>query len=283
MERSRLAHGPRVLSLAQSSHLKSEQSAGWIGVSRLAEDRRKDTAVLACDVGGTRLRVARVYPDGSVCGKKAISTPQGDPTALARVLAEAIDGPGGRPEAVVVGIPGPVDYSTGAPLRLPNLLDWEGHIHSSLLQDELGIPVVLANDADLATLGEYTYGAGRFSTDMVYVTVSTGVGAGVVLGGKLVRGRLSLAEIGHTIIDRRSGETLETLGSGTALGRLSGDDGASVAARAVQGDPEAAICRGTHVRSLVRNLSKGREAEVPHRACISKYTASVQQSARSAA
>lgn len=79
MERSRLAHGPRVLSLAQSSHLKSEQSAGWIGVSRLAEDRRKDTAVLACDVGGTRLRVARVYPDGSVCGKQAISTPQGRP------------------------------------------------------------------------------------------------------------------------------------------------------------------------------------------------------------
>ena len=54
---------------------------------------------------------------------------KGDPTALARVLAEAIDGPGGRPEAVVVGIPGPVDYSTGAPLRLPNLPDWEGHIH----------------------------------------------------------------------------------------------------------------------------------------------------------
>jgi len=206
----------------------------------MVEDRRTDTSVLACDVGGTRLRVARVYPDGSVRGKQAISTPQDDPTALARVLAEAIDGPGGRPEAVVVGIPGPVDYSAGAPLRLPNLPDWEGHIQSSLLEDELGILVILANDADLAALGEYTYGAGRSSTDMVYVTVSTGVGAGVVLGGKLVRGRLSLAEIGHTIIDRRSGETVETLGSGTALGRLSGDDGASVAARAAQGDPEAA-------------------------------------------
>lgn len=206
----------------------------------MAEDRREAPIVLACDVGGTRLRVARVDPDGVVSGKQAISTPPDDPTSLARVLAEAIDGLGGRPSAVVVGIPGPVDYSKGAPLRLPNLPNWEGHIQSSLLEAELGIPVVLANDADLAALGEYTYGAGRSSTDMVYVTVSTGVGAGVVLGGKLVRGRLSLAEIGHTIIDRRSGETVETLGSGTALGRLSGDDGASVAARAAQGDPEAA-------------------------------------------
>ncbi len=179
-------------------------------------------------------------PDGTVRGKQAISTPPDDPASLARVLARAIDGPGERPSAVVVGIPGPVDYLAGVPLMLPNLPDWEGHVRASRLEAELGLPVILANDADLAALGEYTYGAGRPSTDMVYVTVSTGVGAGVVLGGKLVRGRFSLAEIGHTIIDHATGETVETLGSGTALGRLSGEDGASVAARAAKGDTEAA-------------------------------------------
>lgn len=211
-----------------------------MGGREMTEDRPHVGTVLACDVGGTRLRVARVDPDGAVRGKQAISTPPDDPSALARALAEAIDGPGGRPEAVVIGIPGPVDYSAGVPLRLPNLPEWEGHVQASLLETELGLPVALANDADLAALGEYTYGAGRPSTDMVYVTVSTGVGAGVVLGDKLVRGRLSLAEIGHTIIDRRSGETVEALGSGTALGRLAGEAGASVAARAAKGDAEAA-------------------------------------------
>ena len=89
----------------------------------MAENRREAPIVLACDVGGTRLRVARVAPDGVVSGKQAIFTPPDDPTSLARVLAEAIDGPGGRPSAGGVGIPGPGDYSKGAPLRLPNLPD----------------------------------------------------------------------------------------------------------------------------------------------------------------
>ena len=219
----------------------------------MTEDRPNFGTVLACDVGGTRLRVARVDPDGTVRAKQAISTPTDDPGALTRALAEAIDGPGGRPAAIVVGIPGPVDYSAGVPLRLPNLPEWEGHVQASRLETELGLPVALANDADLAALGEYTYGAGRPSTDMVYVTVSTGVGAGVVLGGKLVRGRLSLADIGHTIIDRRSGETVELLGSGTALGRLSGEAGASVAARAEKGDVEAA----RQFREVAESLAVG--------------------------
>ena len=219
----------------------------------MAKQTQGTGTILACDVGGTRLRVARVDPDGTVHDKHVIPTPPDDPSALARVLAEAIDGPGGPPAAVVIGIPGPVDYSAGVPLMLPNLPDWEGHVQASRLEAELGLPVVLANDADLAALGEYAYGAGRDSIDMVYVTVSTGVGAGVVLGGKLVRGRLSLAEIGHTIIDRRSRETVETLGSGTALGRLSGEDGASVAARAARGDPETA----RQFREVAENLAVG--------------------------
>jgi glucokinase len=100
--------------------------------------------------------------------------------------------------------------------------------------------VLLANDADLAALGEHRYGAGRGSRDMVYVTASTGVGAGVIIGGKILHGRLSLAEIGHTIIDRSTGDTVEDLGSGTALARLAGEDPGSVAARAAAGEPDAA-------------------------------------------
>jgi glucokinase len=74
---------------------------------------------------------------------------------------------------------------------------------------------------------------------MLYVTSSTGVGAGVILNGRLLHGHWSLAEAGHMVIDRHSGETVERLGSGTALGRLAGEDAASVEAKARAGDAEA--------------------------------------------
>jgi glucokinase len=141
--------------------------------------------------------------------------------------------------SAVVGMPGPVDYENGEVLRLPNLPNWEGRVTAARLSAELGIPALVANDADLAALGEHRYGAGQRSRDMVYVTVSTGVGAGVILGGKLLHGRLSLAEAGHTIIDRSTYETVEGLGSGTALGRLAGEDPAALTARAKAGDSDA--------------------------------------------
>ena len=164
-----------------------------------------DDRILACDVGGTRLRVAVVETGGAV-----------------------------------VGLPGVVDYSRGEVLTLPNLPDWErGSLSAARLGAELGVPVLFANDADLAALGEHRYGAGRGSQDMLYVTSSTGVGAGVVISGRLLHGRLSLAEAGHTIIDWATGGTLEGLGSGTALARAAGEDAAAVAARAAAGDPVA--------------------------------------------
>ena len=74
---------------------------------------------------------------------------------------------------------------------------------------------------------------------MLYVTSSTDIGAGVIIRERLLHGRLSLAEAGHTIIDWTTGGTLEALGSGTALARVAGEDAASVAARAAAGDPVA--------------------------------------------
>jgi glucokinase len=110
----------------------------------------------------------------------------------------------------------------------------------------------------MAALGEHRFGAGQGCSDMVYVTSSTGVGAGVILGGKLLHGHRSLAEIGHTIIDWRTGATLEDLGSGTALARIAGAPGAAVAARARAGDPaaaeafrEVALALATGVHNLV--------------------------------
>ncbi|MEE9198955.1 MAG: ROK family protein [Dehalococcoidia bacterium] len=199
-------------------------------------------SILACDVGGTRLRVAIAEPDGSVHSKRVIPTPPNDPAALPLMMREVRDNAEGKIAGAVVGIPGPIDYARGKPLRLPNLPNWEGRVSAERLSSDFGIPVCLANDADLAALGEHRYGAGRGSRDMLYVTSSTGVGAGVILDGRLLRGRLSLAEAGHTIIDRSTGGTVEGLGSGTALARLSGEDPASIVARAKSGDAEALRC-----------------------------------------
>ena len=198
-----------------------------------------DAYVLVCDLGGTRLRVAVATLEGSLQSRQVIATPADDPGALARTMRDMLGHNGRGIMGAVVGVPGPINYAQGKPLKLPNLPDWEGHISSSTLESELGIPVLMANDADLAALGEHRYGAGRGSRDMVYVTSSTGVGAGVILGGRLLHGQLSLAEIGHTIIDRANHRTVEQLGSGTALSRLAGEDAAAVGARAMAGEEDA--------------------------------------------
>lgn len=195
--------------------------------------------ILACDLGGTRLRVAVVEASGAVVDKEAIATPRDDPTALARVMRQVLEKTARYVAGAVVGVPGPVVYATGEVLMLPNLPGWEGYLRAASLTDELGLPVLMANDADLAALGEHRYGAGRGSEDMLYVTSSTGVGAGVIVAGRLLHGRLSLAEAGHTIIDLSTGGTLEGMASGTALARAAGEDAASVAARAANGDPDA--------------------------------------------
>ena len=195
--------------------------------------------VLACDLGGTRLRTAVVDADGEVTQRRAVPTPKDDPGALVALLRDAL-AEAGEIEGVVAGVPGPIDYAAGAPTMLVNLPAWEGYVSAPRLSSGLGLDVLLANDADLAALGEHRFGAGMGFDDVAYVTVSTGVGAGVVLGGRLVRGRLSLAELGHTVIDRHAMETVEDLGSGTALGRMAGENAASVSARAQEGDAEAA-------------------------------------------
>ena len=196
--------------------------------------------ILACDVGGTRMRVAIVESGGAVVSKEVIPTPKEDSNELTLAMRSLFEKAGRSIKGAVVGLPGLIDYSRGEVLTLPNLPDWEGSLSAARLGAELGVPVLLANDADLAALGEHRYGAGRGSQDMLYVTSSTGVGAGVIIRGRLLHGRLSLAEAGHTIIDWTTGDTLETLGSGTALARAAGEDAAAVAARAAAGEPVAA-------------------------------------------
>jgi predicted NBD/HSP70 family sugar kinase len=129
---------------------------------------------------------------------------------------------------------------------------WPKLLSEEQLSAQLGLPTYVANDADLAALGEATSGAGRGTADLAYLTISTGIGAGVLLGGALAHGNRSLAEVGHTIIDwpawcEGKPSTLEELASGSGVARLARDiglgdlDAVAVAAAAEAGDPRASL------------------------------------------
>lgn len=205
----------------------------------MTEHASQEEALLAVDLGGTRLRVAVFDGGGSILLRSVIPTPLGDPSALARAMKQAASESPLPVRCAVVGVAGPISYRDGEAVDLPNLPGWAPYVSATRLEAETGLDVMLANDADLAALGEHRFGAGRGVSDLVYVTWSTGVGAGVVIGGRLLHGRWSLAEAGHMIIDRRTRETVEDLASGTAIERLSGLRGEVVTARARSGDAEA--------------------------------------------
>ncbi len=199
-----------------------------------------DHQILACDLGGTRMRIALVSLQGRVHDKQVVLSLDNNPNTLIDALRTALEQAPGKVEGAVIGVPGMVDYHNQEVVKLPNLAAWEGAISGQRLSDALGLETLLANDADLGALGEYRYGAGRGSQDIVYVAAGTGVGSGVVLNGRLLKGRFSLGEIGHTIIDRTTGGTVEELASGIALRRSMGLDVSELAERAGKGDPEAA-------------------------------------------
>lgn len=196
-------------------------------------------SVLGVDLGGTRLRVAIFDSGGTMAHKTVVRTPWDKPEALAAAMKKALATYGEAVQGAVVGLPGPVSYTEGRASFLVNLPEWEERLSAQRLSQDVGVPVLLANDADLAALGEHRFGAGRGVSDMVYLTSSTGVGGGVIIGGRLLHGQMSLAETGHTIIDWTSGASVEDLGSGTALGVKAGVDGATVTERAKAGDESA--------------------------------------------
>jgi glucokinase len=180
---------------------------------------------LAVDLGGTNMRVAVVDRSGSILDRRHQPTPHDAPTiepllTLARQVRDGHD-----IEHAVFAVPGRVDHQTGTVLSAPNLAPpWRALLTRDALEAALGVPVALANDADVAAVGEAHFGAGRGHTDVVYVTISTGVGAGILVGGQILLPRYSGGEVGHSIIDRvlaaaGADGTVEGLGSGTALAR----------------------------------------------------------------
>jgi glucokinase len=212
------------------------------------------TSVLAVDLGGTSMRVSRTSPDGEVLERREEPTSD-DATRLIELMREVAKG--GPVAHAVVGVPGRVDYGLGRLEYAPNVpAVWVDAMDEGKLSADLGLPVSLANDADLAAVGESWFGAGRDFADMAYMTVSTGIGAGVVVGGLLLHGRRSMAEVGHTVVDGEAlaegrPATVEELGSGTALDRLAKEAGLDVAGKDLVNQVRAGDDRAAKVLTRV--------------------------------
>ncbi len=166
--------------------------------------------VIAIDFGGTQIRAAVVDPGGEVRGLQFAETgADDDPTAVLErtgdTAQQALDAAGHTASdcaAIGVAAPGPLDYETGAILLAPNIPGFENIGVAAPLRERFKLPAFLGNDANLAVLAEHAYGAGRGVNDMVYVTVSTGVGAGILMDGELLLGSTGNAgEVGHMTVD----------------------------------------------------------------------------------
>lgn len=159
---------------------------------------------IAADIGGTQLRVA-VYPAIGIkpLHEKRIST-KGQGSAVERLvsLIHELWPAGETVLAISAGAPGQVDHKTGVVISAPNIPGWAYLNLRKALEDRFFVPAFVNNDANLAALGEWQYGAGRGYHDLIYITISTGIGGGVILNDQLLLGAHGLAtEIGHVIID----------------------------------------------------------------------------------
>lgn len=186
----------------------------------------------AIDIGGTKIAVGLVGSDGRIYQQQSGPTlpEKGVEDGLKRILkmlAVCLENqPGSRLVGVGVGCTGPVDPVTGVLGPNSFLPLWEGVRLVDLLQERLAAPVAIENDADAAVLGELVWGAGQGASHCVYVTVSTGIGCGIIVDGALYRGAGGAhPEYGHHVIDWENGPACfcgaqgcwESLASGTAM------------------------------------------------------------------
>jgi len=159
---------------------------------------------IAVDIGGTQLRAAS-YPSNSNRPIKELKIPtthEGE-TVFDRVVAliESI-WPDEAVEAIGAALPGPVDPYKGIILAAPNIQEWKNFPIADKLVDQFHVPVYVDNDANLACLAEWQFGAGIGHQHVLYLTISTGIGGGVISDSQILHGQRGLAaEVGHMMID----------------------------------------------------------------------------------
>jgi glucokinase len=199
-------------------------------------DEAAEQPILAIDLGGTRIRAAYVSPELAVSCRRAVDTLDQEGVSAvvdrlcrlaSQVLADARRE--GLPEPLGIGIssPGPLDPWRGVVVAPPNLAGWRDVPLTAAVESAVGLPAFLERDTNVAVMAEWRHGAARGAETVIYVTVSTGVGGGIVVDGRPLTGLDGTAgEIGHLTVELdgpRCGDGspghVEALGSGTAIAR----------------------------------------------------------------
>ncbi len=194
-----------------------------------------DRPIVGIDLGGTKIGTGVVDAHGALLASdyQPTAASQGPDAVIARMVAgvgRALEAAGvatGDVAGIGIGAPGPLDIPRGLLTEPPNLPGWHDVPLRQIIEERIGLPTCLENDANAAGIGEYLYGAGRGTRNMVYVTVSTGIGGGLILDGQIYHGASGGArEIGHMTILARGPHCgcgnrgcLEALASGTAIAR----------------------------------------------------------------
>ena len=228
-----------------------------------------DSCVLGVDLGGTAIKLGLFSRDGELLADHQRPTPQpATPGSVCVEIVEAIGSldPDGLASMVGIGLPGPMDADARVARVCINLHGWEEVPLAAWLEPRLKRRVTLANDGNCALVGEAWKGAAVGCSDVVLLTLGTGVGGGVMLGGKLFTGHNgAAAEPGLITLfpegpDCNSGNrgSLEQYASITGLGRLSDAEPSSLAMAASRGDEQAKAqwerygqLLGTGISSLV--------------------------------
>ena len=253
--------------------------------------------VLAIDIGGTKLAAGIVGTDGRILARGEVPTlaAEGPERVLDRLirlakgLLEMPGIPADEIQRIGIGCAGPVDRQAGLILNPPNLPGWTRVPLVERIESALGRTAVLENDANAAALGEFRYGAGKGANSLVYLTVSTGIGAGIILDGKIWHGlKDGAGEVGHMTlvpdgplcgcgnrgclealasgpaIARRAREALAT-GRESSLRDVPDPTAADVARLAREGDAlagevwrETVVCLGLGVAALITILAPER-------------------------
>ncbi|HKQ56617.1 MAG TPA: ROK family protein, partial [Candidatus Eisenbacteria bacterium] len=168
-----------------------------------------ESFAIGLDLGGTDLKAARVGRDGSLEGfckrpSRAAESAEGPLAAIAEAVEELVRGGRDRVIGVGLGSPGVIDPVTGALAGgTPHLHHWDAFPLRERVEERLGLPVAADNDANLAALGEHRLGGARGARVSITLTIGTGIGAGIVVEGRVFHGaRGGAGEIGHLPLGR---------------------------------------------------------------------------------
>lgn len=231
---------------------------------------------IGIDIGGTKCAVvaARERADGGtpeIFEKKSFPTIVGNPEATIEKILETAEKTAARTKSVsAVGIScgGPLDSSRGVIMSPPNLVGWDNVKITEIVRRRLGVPTFLQNDANACALAEWLYGAGKGSKNMVFMTFGTGLGAGLILDGKLYAGTNDNAgEVGHVRLSEfgpvgyAKAGSFEGFCSGSGIAQL----GRAKAAELFQQGKACAFCASPAELDLVsaKNIAAAADAGDP--------------------